>query len=142
MLFALASFALAGIPQGSVGLEVEAYGEHLAGALVLDTTTLDASGARLVREGEVLQGQVELRTGMRVVRGDDRHRLDGGPEVLMAFDDNGDGYVDASDRAFGGLALFVDRDGDGQVGDDELVSLASLGVAWISRYGQVAFEER
>ena len=28
MLFALASFALAGIPQGSVGLEVEAYGEH------------------------------------------------------------------------------------------------------------------
>ena len=140
MLFSLLSIAFAGIPQGSVGLAFDSGTQEVAGALVLDTSTLEASGARLMRGKEVVAGQIELRVGMRVAREGSIEKLAGGPGSLVAFDTNGDGYLDAADPAFKGLSLFVDFNEDGQRAPTELVPLHELGVQWISQYGDVAFD--
>jgi len=141
MLWCCALALAGGLPTGRVTLDVEAYGERLAGVILADTAAL-APGVRLMKGTEPVSGRVELLTSMKVDRAGVRAKLDGGSESLIAFDDNGDGYLDASDPSFAALALFVDANGDGEPQEGEVRPLGSLGIEWISRYGQVSFAER
>jgi Ca2+-binding RTX toxin-like protein len=51
---------------------------------------------------------------------------------LAHLDSNGDGVIDASDPAFANLKVWRDLNGDGGLGEGELVSLASLGITAIN----------
>jgi hypothetical protein len=55
-----------------------------------------------------------------------------GYEAMAALDDNGDGWLDASDSVFVELKLWVDIDGDGLVDEGEMLSLDQAGVSAIS----------
>jgi Ca2+-binding RTX toxin-like protein len=50
---------------------------------------------------------------------------------LAALDSNSDGQVDASDSAAASLRVWVDQDGDGRIGADEVFTLADAGVSSI-----------
>jgi hypothetical protein len=50
---------------------------------------------------------------------------------LAALDSNSDGQVDASDSAAASLRIWVDQDGDGRIGADEVFTLADAGVSSI-----------
>jgi hypothetical protein len=50
---------------------------------------------------------------------------------LAALDSNGDGQVDASDSAAASLRVWVDDNGDGRIGADEVFTLADAGVSSI-----------
>jgi hypothetical protein len=52
--------------------------------------------------------------------------------ALRALDDNGDGRIDASDRGFAQLRLWLDSRRDGVCEPADLVSLQSVGIDWIS----------
>ncbi|PZQ48754.1 MAG: hypothetical protein DI556_13125 [Rhodovulum sulfidophilum] len=56
----------------------------------------------------------------------------GGEGPLAAFDENGDGRLDAADFWFGRIAVWNDVDGDGFVGEREIRSLASYFVGSIA----------
>lgn len=57
-------------------------------------------------------------------------------EGLAAYDSNGDGKLDASDKRFGEFQVWQDKDQDGYGSADELVSLEQAGVRSISLKGQ------
>jgi hypothetical protein len=50
---------------------------------------------------------------------------------LAALDSNSDGQVDASDSAAASLRVWVDQNGDGRIGADEVFTLADAGVSSI-----------
>ena len=92
MLWWCGALALAGgLPMGRLTLDVEAYGERLAGVILADTAAL-APGVRLMKGTEPVSGRV--------------------------------------------------ANGDGEPQEGEVRPLGSLGIEWISRYGQVSFAER
>jgi Ca2+-binding RTX toxin-like protein len=51
---------------------------------------------------------------------------------LQAFDSNSDGKIDASDSAATNLRIWTDLDGNGAIGDGELLTLAEAGVQSIN----------
>ncbi len=55
-----------------------------------------------------------------------------GFEALTQYDSNSDGVIDANDEIFDSLRVWVDADGSGTSGEDELKTLAELGVTSIS----------
>jgi hypothetical protein len=143
LLWSLAGWA-APLPTHGVVISLDAYGKLLVGYVLVDTTVLEAQGISLWTEQEKHQGkQVPLAHGMRVVGLPAGERLvQEAIDSLLYFDSNGDRYLDPLDPAFASLSLFVDRNQDQKIGEGEVRSLISLGVASISRYGEILMKER
>jgi hypothetical protein len=94
----------------------------------------DRNGNGQIDDGSELYGSA---TPQPTPSGEPRH----GFVALTADDSNGDGLISADDQAFESMAVWFDRNHDGEGGPSEVHSLSSLGIKSISvRYrifGQV-----
>lgn len=93
----------------------------------LPTTWIEPGDALLARDAD---GDGRIDDGTELFG--ETTRVGGGPAgdgftALRPLDDNGDGRLDARDRAFGSLVVWQD-DGDGRTDRGELRSLARAGV--------------
>ncbi len=89
--------------------------------LTLDATLLETIGFTLEDEnGAVLAGKVPARNGLRLRVGADLQTCISGWELLRRFDDNLDGKIDAVDRIWIMIDLFMDANAAGPLVDSEL----------------------
>jgi hypothetical protein len=125
-------------------LNIDAYGRSLSGHIVVDTAKLAGQGVTLFTEQLQHEGTyVPLVHGMRVLGLPQGERIiEDAIDSLMYFDANGDKYLDAADPVFPLLMLFVDSNKDLRVQAGEAKTLQSIGVEFISRYGEVKMKER
>ena len=80
----------------------------------------DLNGNGSIDDGrELFGGATQLANG---------HRAGDGFRALAELDGNGDGKVDAADKAFGELRLWVDANADGITDAGELKGLVDMGV--------------
>ncbi|MBE9591120.1 putative Ig domain-containing protein [Moraxella sp. K127] len=103
--------------------------DHDGDGVATATGWVDKSDGLLVRD---VNGDGKINDGSELFG--DNTRLDNGElatsgmEALADLDDNGDGVIDANDKAFAQLKVWQDKNGDGISSDDELMSLAELGI--------------
>ncbi|MGK8265597.1 calcium-binding protein [Moraxella nonliquefaciens] len=103
--------------------------DHDGDGVATATGWVDKSDGLLVRD---VNGDGKINDGSELFG--DNTRLDNGElatsgiEALRDLDDNGDGVIDANDKAFAQLKVWQDKNGDGISSDDELMSLAELGI--------------
>ena len=103
--------------------------DHDGDGVATATGWVDKSDGLLVRD---VNGDGKINDGSELF-GDNTHLANGelatsGIEALRDLDDNGDGVIDANDKAFSELKVWQDKNGDGISSDDELMSLAELGI--------------
>lgn len=66
---------------------------------------------------------------------------DNGYEALAEFDDNGDGQIDAQDSAYTTIMIWQDRNGDGESGSEELLTMAVAQVQSIATAYTETFQD-
>ncbi|WP_115237139.1 calcium-binding protein [Moraxella equi] len=103
--------------------------DHDGDGIATATGWVDKSDGLLVRDvsgdGKINDGSELFGDNTRLANGD---LATSGMEALADLDDNGDGVIDANDKAFGELKVWQDKNGDGVSTDDELISLEELGI--------------
>ncbi|OBX63737.1 hypothetical protein A9Z63_04255 [Moraxella lacunata] len=103
--------------------------DHDGDGVATATGWVDKSDGLLVRDvngdGKINDGSELFGDNTRLANGE---LATSGMEALADLDDNGDGVIDANDKAFAQLKVWQDKNGDGISSDDELMSLAELGI--------------
>lgn len=103
--------------------------DHDGDGIATATGWVDKSDGLLVRDvngdGKINDGSELFGDNTRLANGE---LATSGIEALRDLDDNGDGVIDANDKAFAQLKVWQDKNGDGISSDDELMSLAELGI--------------
>jgi uncharacterized coiled-coil DUF342 family protein len=98
--------------------------------LMVDATSLRALGWDLKNgDGTAVDGNTLFRDGLTVTdKAGNTVQITDGYSLLAALDSDRDGKVNSSDPAWQALRLFVDTDGDGTVGRNELSNISDSAV--------------
>lgn len=108
--------------------------------LLLDATSLREAGFLVMNaKGEQVDGNTLFKDGLKLKTPDGKEVIIAdGWQLLGLFDTNKDEKINAADRVWRHLRLFVDKDADGTIGKGELTNLSSSNVRDIVLTGKGA----
>ena len=117
----------------TVGLDANIYFDHDGDGILTRTGWVDSGDALLVLDRN---GNGNIDTGAELF-GDFTPLPNGalapnGFAALAAFDDNGDGIIDANDAIFSQLRLWRDSNQDGVTNEGELITLEEAGIVGLN----------